>query len=127
MVQQGTLQLAAAVSLTPLAEYSAGSVSGGTAINLGSGGAAMNGTIVGGVTVSADANHSGAGPALSFDGNSGSYIDIPSGITNLGSGQNWTISGWFETSTPGTLALGKRQRERRLGIRPGGILLEHWR
>ena len=81
------------------------SVAVGTVIpNSGSGGAAMNGTVVGtGLSIV-------PGPSsqqgLSFNGN-GSYVDILNGVTNLSSTATWTVSAWINTTQTGATIFNK--------------------
>ncbi|HEX3357751.1 MAG TPA: autotransporter-associated beta strand repeat-containing protein [Tepidisphaeraceae bacterium] len=108
----GTLQLSnptAITAATPVASYTFSHISGSTVINDGSGGAIMNGTLKanGG---SGSINTTG-GPlaglgALVLNGN-GTTVDINSGVTDLSSNSNWTLSTWIKTTQAGATILNK--------------------
>jgi fibronectin-binding autotransporter adhesin len=101
VVSAGTLQLGNLNGV--VAEYNFGATAlGSTAVNnLGSGGAAMNGTLIGTGAAIVAGGRNGAN-ALQFTGNSVSnYMLVNNGITDLSGGGNWTVAGWIETSTPG--------------------------
>ena len=111
-INGGTLRLSnpsVVAPSTPIASYTFNHISGNTVINDGSGGAAMNGTLnknggTGSINIS-------AGPlpglgALVLNGN-GSTVDINSGVTDLGSSSNWTVSAWVKTTQSGATILNK--------------------
>jgi autotransporter-associated beta strand protein len=92
-INGGTLRLGA---VNPVANYTFDNVSGGTVVNGGTGGAAMNGTLAGGAAIVGGGR---IGNAVSVSG--GSSVDINNGILDLRHDGNWTVSAWVKTSTPG--------------------------
>lgn len=99
-IANGTLRIG---SLDPVARYTFDDIQGNTAINSGTGGAAMNGTLTGGVGTTGRSGRSGT--VISLSG--GASVDINNPITDLGSDGSWTISAWAKTDTPGGTLLTK--------------------
>jgi autotransporter-associated beta strand protein len=106
-ISGGTLQLGSqtgtSMSTAAVANYTFENVVGSTVTNLGTGGAAMNGTLTGGGATIVAGGH--AGNAVSLSG--GASVNINSPITDLGSAGFWTVSAWVKTSTPGGSILDK--------------------
>jgi autotransporter-associated beta strand protein len=111
-ISGGTLQLSSPTTVTaatPIASYSFSHLLGNTVINDGSGGAGMNGTLNpnGGTGFISTTGGPAAGMgALVLKGN-GTTVDINSGITDLSSSANWTVSAWIKTTQSGATILDK--------------------
>jgi autotransporter-associated beta strand protein len=111
-ISAGTLRLSTptpVTAATPLASYTFTHLSGNTVINDGSGGSAMNGTLGangGSGFINASGGPSAGMGALVLNG-SGTTVDVNSGITDLGSSSNWTVSAWIKTTQPGATILNK--------------------
>jgi fibronectin-binding autotransporter adhesin len=99
VISAGTLRLAGGA---PVASYSFDNVVGSTVVNEGTGGAAMNGTLAHGATVSANGRF---GNAVSLA--NGASVDINNPIADLSSAGNWTVSAWVKTTTAGASILSK--------------------
>jgi autotransporter-associated beta strand protein len=117
VITGGTLQLPSGATPVAVGKYSfddpslSGTLFGGAVVpNIGSGGAAMNGTVndsahlLGGGGASIVAGR--FGNALAFDG-AGSAVDIASKIVDQNGAGTWTMSAWVQTSTPGSSILSK--------------------
>ena len=94
---------------TPVASYSFSHVSGITVINDGSGGSAMNGTfnLNGGTgSINTSGGPAAGMGALALNG-SNTTVDVNSGITDLSSGSNWTVSAWIKSTQAGATILNK--------------------
>jgi autotransporter-associated beta strand protein len=98
-VSAGTLRLAPAAAV---ASYTFDSVSAGTVVNGGTGGAAMNGTLANGAAVVAGGRF---GNAVRLS--NGASVDIHSPIVDLSTSTPWTVSAWVKTTTPGGSVLTK--------------------
>ena len=98
-INAGTLRLA---PTSAVADYTFDNVIGGTAINAGTGGPGMNGTLANGATVVSDGRF---GNAVRLPG--GASVNINSGIVDLGTNTSWTVSAWLKTTTPGASILTK--------------------
>ena len=98
-ISQGTLRLAPAA---PVASYTFDSVSGGSVVNGGTGGAAMNGRLANGAAVVAGGRFGNAVRLAN-----GGSVDINSPIVDLGTNTSWTVSAWVRTATAGGSILTK--------------------
>lgn len=92
-VNSGTLRL----TVAPVARYTFDNVLGGTVVNDGNGGAAMNGTLTGGAAIAAGGK-SGNGVSLA----GGASVNINNPIVDLGYLGTWTVSAWVKTTTAGS-------------------------
>ena len=108
-VSQGTLALQPTV--TPLLHLTfnnaAGSGNGTVITNTGSGGAALNGAIVGaGATIVSGGRF---GNALNFNGTGGSaatnIVLIPNKVVGTDAAGSWTVGYWVKTSTAGAVIM----------------------
>jgi fibronectin-binding autotransporter adhesin len=99
VINAGTLRLAGGA---PVASYSFDNVIGNTVINEGTGGAAMNGILAHGATLSSNGRF---GKAVSLA--NGGSVDINSPIADLSAAGNWTVSAWVKTTTAGSSILSK--------------------
>ncbi len=99
-INGGTLRLAPTEAV---ASYSFDTPAGRTGVaNGGTGGAAMNGALVGGAAI---VDGGRFGKAVSLSG--GASVDINSPIVDLGNTGNWSVSAWVKTTTPGASILTK--------------------
>ena len=98
-INEGTLRLAPAAAV---ASYTFDSVSGGTVINGGSGGAAMNGTLANGASIVGGGRF---GNAVRLT--NGGSVNINNPIVDLGTNTSWTVSAWVRTATAGGSILTK--------------------
>ena len=102
-VTGGTLQLGAmqfGSAAVAQYEFSALPTGATTVPNLGSLGASASGMLATGAAIVAGAGRDGQN-ALQLTGGSTSYVQINSGIVDLSSTSNWTVTGWFQTTTAG--------------------------
>ena len=88
------------IDKTPLLHLSFDNVSGTTVINDGSGGATLNGTLIGTATIVPGGKF---GNCLSISGATASsaYVQIANAVVPLTVGNNWTVAMWVQTTTPG--------------------------
>ena len=103
-VSGGTLKLTntltGASTTDPLLYMSFDNISGATVINLGVGGPAMNGSLVGGAAIVPGGRY---GNALSIPGgNQGiSYVLVNNPVTALSFNSTWTVAMWIKATTAG--------------------------
>jgi autotransporter-associated beta strand protein len=96
-VNAGTLR----ISPDPVLHLSFDNVNGSTVINDGTGGAAMNGTLIGAAAISTNGGR--FGNALSLNGTA-SYVVVSNKVTSLdcnAGGAGWTYALWIKTATAG--------------------------
>lgn len=94
-INGGTVRIA-----RPLVQLSFDNVVGSTVKNLGSGGSAMDGTIVGTATISANGRFGNAlsiGSGAVTDG----YVAISNSVVPLNISGTWTVGMWIKTATAG--------------------------
>ena len=86
---------------TPLLYMSFDNISGGvTVVNDGSGGAAMNGGIIGTATIVSGGRLGGNALSIPATVNAG-YVKITNGVVPFSGGTAWTMALWLKTSTAG--------------------------
>ncbi len=101
----GTLRLASAgntIASGAVASYTFETANGGATPNAGLGGAAMNGNLAGGATIVAG-GHTGNAVSLA----NGASVNIANPITDLSNLNDWTVTAWMKTVTPGGSLLTK--------------------
>lgn len=85
----------------PLLHLSFDNTFGATVINGGSGGSALNGTLIGaGVSITTN-GHSGKGLLVGTNAVNSSYLLINSPVVNFNNGGAWSWAMWIRTATPG--------------------------
>lgn len=91
----------AVAALQPVLWFTFDQVGGGVVTNLGSGGAAMNGTLMGGAAIVSGGKY---GSALQLTNTSASYVLVNNKVTALdcnAGGASWTYALWLKTTTVG--------------------------
>jgi len=110
-VAGGTLRFGIASNLTaalqPVLWLNFDATGNGVVTNLGTGGWAMNGTLVGNGAYLTNAGR--FGKALYIDGNGGAaatnILQIPSKLVDTSASGSWTVSCWLKTTTAGAVFL----------------------
>jgi len=91
-------------ALQPVLWLTFDQVGGGVVTNLGTGGAAMNGTLVGANVSIVPGGHSGNALSVGNGSFSTSYVLVNNPVTTLNgatAGSSWTVGLWLKTSTSG--------------------------
>jgi fibronectin-binding autotransporter adhesin len=98
-VNTGTLRLAG-----PLLHFSFDNVSGSSVINDGAGGAALNGTLVGNVSIVSGGRF---GKALQIGAGAvnANYVAVNNAVAPLNGGGTWTVAMWIKTTVTGSAFL----------------------
>ncbi|TWT36859.1 Autotransporter-associated beta strand repeat protein [Posidoniimonas corsicana] len=100
-ISRGTLRLA---PTRLVAEYTFDNVRGDSVVNLGAGGAPMNGVLANGATI-VPAGGGREGSAVSLA--NGASVNINNGVTDLAPDGNWAVSTWIKTASAGGALLSK--------------------
>jgi len=96
-INGGTLQLGS----EPVLHMTFDNVSGTTVVNQGSGGSAMNGTLTGTATISANGGRFGNALSIPSGASSAAYVLVSSSVVPLNYNGNWTVGMWLKTTTAG--------------------------
>ncbi len=103
-ISAGTLQLTNAASTGPVLYLSFNNVSGNIVTNAGSGGAAMNGLIVGtGASVGAGGPNGNNALTVGSGSVNAGYVLVNSSVVNFNTNLNWTLALWLKTSQTGAV------------------------
>ena len=98
-VNAGTLRLA-----DPILHFSFDNVSGSTVINDGAGGAALNGTLVGNVSV-VSGGRFGSALQIGAGAVNASYVAVSNAVVPLNGSGTWTVAMWIKTTAAGSAFL----------------------
>ncbi len=108
-ISAGTLQLpAAGVTVAtvpaPVLYLSFDNVTGSTINNEGTGGAALNGTLIGTATISGGGRFGGNALSIPATLNAG-YVVVSNAVVSFSGSTAWTVGLWIKTATPGAVYL----------------------